>query len=85
MGWASAALTAWPVTSPTRIELMKSFSRPVAAPATAAVSPSEVAKRKPVRVTLTMSWATHQQLLERSGYEGRSISNLCAHLLEVGA
>jgi hypothetical protein len=32
-----------------------------------------------------MSWHTHQQLLERSGYEGRSLSNLCAHLLELGA
>jgi hypothetical protein len=66
---------------------MTTFSQqglvPVAAalPATAA----ELAKRKPVRVTLTMSWHTHQQLLERSGYEGRSLSNLCAHLLELGA
>jgi hypothetical protein len=51
----------------------------------AAVSAAEVAKRKPIRVTLTMSWATHQRLLERSGYEGRSMSNLCAHILEVGA
>ena len=49
-----------------------------------AVSAAELARRKPVRVTLTISWATHQQLLERSGYEGRSLSNLCAHLLEVG-
>ncbi len=31
-----------------------------------------------------MSWATHKLILERSGYEGRSLSNLCAHLLEVG-
>ena len=52
-----------------------------ALPATAA----ELAKRKPVRVTLTMSWHTHQLLLERSGFEGRSLSNLCAHLLELGA
>ena len=49
------------------------------------VNPADLAKRKPVRVTLTMSWRTHQQLLERSGYEGRSLSNLCAHLLELGA
>jgi hypothetical protein len=67
------------------IELINSFSRPVAAPATAAVSPSEVAKRKPVRVTLTKSCATHQRLLERSGYEGMSMRNLCAHILEAGA
>jgi hypothetical protein len=45
---------------------MNSFSWPVAAQATAAVSASEVAKHKPVRVTITMSWQTHQQLLERS-------------------
>jgi hypothetical protein len=57
----------------------------VAAQATAAVFASEVAKRKPVRVTLTMSWHTHQLLLERSGYEGRSLSSLCAFLLELGA
>jgi hypothetical protein len=31
-----------------------------------------------------MNWQTHQRLLKRSGYEGRSISNLCAHLLEMG-
>jgi hypothetical protein len=67
---------------------MTSFSavgRWPAMAASAAVSAAEVAKRKPVRVTLTMSWATHQRLLERSGYEGRSMSNLCAHILEVGA
>ena len=66
---------------------MNSFSRPEAAPATAAARPSaaEVAKRKPVRVTITMSWATHEQLLKRSGVEGRSLSNLCAFLLEARA
>ena len=29
-----------------------------------------------------MVWATHQRMLERSGYEGRSLSNLGALLLE---
>jgi len=48
-------------------------------------SATELAKRKPVRVTLTMNWQTHQRLLKRSGNEGRSISNLCAHILEVGS
>jgi len=52
------------------------------APETAAVSPSEVGKGKPVRGKLTMVWATHQRILERSGYEGRSLSNLGALLLE---
>ena len=66
---------------------MTAFSPPGPAPVAAALpaSAAELAKRKPVRVTLTMSWATHQLLLERSGYEGRSLSNLCAHLLELGA
>jgi len=49
-----------------------------------APSATALAKRKPVRVTLTMNWQTHQRLLKRSGNEGRSISNLCAHILEMG-
>ena len=48
-------------------------------------SAAEVAKRRPQRVTITLPWGTHERLLERSGYEGRSLSNLCAHLLELGA
>ena len=66
---------------------MTAFSSPGQVPVAAALSATaaELARRKPVRVTLTMSWHTHQQLLERSGYEGRSLSNLCAHLLELGA
>ena len=31
-----------------------------------------------------MNWQTYQRLLKRSGCEGRSISNLCAHILERG-
>ena len=69
-----------------RLGLMNPFSSGAVSPAmSAAVSAAELAMRKPVRVTLTMSWATHQRLLERSGYEGRSMSNLCALLLELGA
>jgi hypothetical protein len=40
-------------------------------------------RRHPQRVTITLNWAVHQHLLERSGYEGRSFSNLAAHLLEL--
>jgi predicted CopG family antitoxin len=40
--------------------------------------------RKPQRVTITISWQTYQQLLDRSDNEGRSLSNLAAHLLERG-
>ena len=54
------------------------------APETAAVSPSEVGKGKPVRGKLTMGWAAHQRLPEGRGYEGRSLSNLGELLLEPG-
>ena len=69
-----------------RLELMAPPS-PVAGPLEIPAFPSapELAKRKPVRVTLTMNWQTYQRLLKRSGSEGRSISNLCAHILEVGS
>jgi hypothetical protein len=40
-------------------------------------------QRAPQRVSISMSWALHQRLLQRSDWEGRSLSNLCAHLLEV--
>lgn len=41
-------------------------------------------RRNPQRITITISWQTHQQLLNRSDYEGRSLSNLADHLLETG-
>lgn len=50
-----------------------------------AVSPAELLRRKPQRVTATMSWHLHQRLQERADYEGRSLSNLVAHLLEAAA
>ena len=50
----------------------------------AAVLPSDLLKRRPVRLTATVTWAVHQALVERSSYEGRSVSNLIAHLLEKG-
>ena len=40
------------------------------------------AYRHPQRISITLSWQLHQQLIERSGWEGRSLSNLAAHLLE---
>jgi hypothetical protein len=40
--------------------------------------------RKPQRVTATLSWQLHQRLQERADYEGRSLSNLVCHLLELG-
>ena len=50
----------------------------------AAALPSDLLKRRPVRLTATVSWAVHQALMERSTYEGRSVSNLIDHLLEQG-
>lgn len=40
------------------------------------------ATRKPVRFTATMPWSVANELQELSLAEGRSISNLIAHLLE---
>jgi hypothetical protein len=40
------------------------------------------AKRAPVRVTITINHNTHERLITRSTDEGRSVSNLCAYLLE---
>jgi predicted HicB family RNase H-like nuclease len=57
-----------------------SCSRPMESfPATAA----ELLRRTPQRMTTTISWALHQRLVERATNEGRSVSNLMAHLLEV--
>ena len=41
-------------------------------------------QRRPQRISVTISWALYQRLLERSDFEGRSLSNLAAHLLEAG-
>jgi hypothetical protein len=46
------------------------------------VPAAELMRRSPQRVTATLSWHLHQRLVERATYEGRSISNLIAHLLE---
>ena len=65
---------------------MTAFSQAGQVPVAAALSanPAELAKRRPQRVTITLPWSTLDRLVQRSGYEGRSLSNLCAHLLEVG-
>lgn len=38
--------------------------------------------RHPQRISISVSWALHRWLIERSNHEGRSLSNLAAHLLE---
>ncbi len=39
-------------------------------------------QRQPRRITITLSFHVHEALLHRSNEEGRSVSNLCAFLLE---
>jgi hypothetical protein len=43
-----------------------------------------IAFRKPQRVTITVAHSVYHYLCERSAHEGRSLSNLAAHLLERG-
>ena len=38
--------------------------------------------KKPQRITITLPYATYEQLVQRSDQEGRSLSNLAAFLLE---
>jgi hypothetical protein len=42
----------------------------------------DLLRRKPQRICATLPWALHQTLIDRADYEGRSLSNLIAHLLE---
>jgi len=39
-------------------------------------------RRQPRRISITLSYQVHESLLQRSEQEGRSMSNLCAFLLE---
>ncbi len=39
-------------------------------------------QRQPKRISITLSHHVHEALLNRSEEEGRSVSNLCAFLLE---
>ncbi len=41
-----------------------------------------VLQRQPRRISITLSFHVHEELLKRSEEEGRSMSNLCAFLLE---
>jgi hypothetical protein len=41
-----------------------------------------VMQRQPRRISITLSYHVHEALLNRSEVEGRSVSNLCAFLLE---
>jgi len=41
-------------------------------------------QKTPKRITITVPFAILNELIERSDYEGRSMSNLAAFLLEQG-
>ena len=41
-----------------------------------------ILQRQPRRISITLSFHVHEELLKRSEEEGRSVSNLCAFLLE---
>jgi hypothetical protein len=43
-----------------------------------------VLRRKPQRISITISQSTYELLVSRSDLEGRSLSNLAAYLLENG-
>ncbi len=55
----------------------------IAAPKANQAPLKPIATRKPQRISVSINWALYQRLLDRSDAEGRSLSNLAAHLLEV--
>ena len=65
---------------PAQTRTMDRFNRTTGSQAT----PVPPSRRNPQRITITINWQTHQSLLNRSDWEGRSLSNLAAHLLESG-
>ena len=62
---------------------MTSFYRPSAGSGSLQQTAAHLLQRKPQRMTITVSWALLDRLQQRSDAEGRSLSNLAAHLLEV--
>jgi hypothetical protein len=57
------------------------YSAPSASPAS--TRPADLLRRRPQRVTATLPWQLVQNLQQRADFEGRSLSNLIAHLLEA--
>jgi predicted HicB family RNase H-like nuclease len=45
----------------------------------------ELLRRKPQRITTTVSWGLHQKLQQQALQQGRSVSNLVSHYLELAA
>lgn len=61
---------------------MTTFYRPSTGSAALLQPAAHLLHRKPQRITFTACWQLHQSLQERADAEGRSLSNLIAHLLE---
>ena len=61
--------------------MMTVFKQPLVGRGSA-VPASQLARRKPSRISATLPWSLVQRLEERAAYEGRSLSNLIAHILE---
>ena len=40
-------------------------------------------RRHPQRISATIPWGLHQRLQDQADLDGRSLSNLISHLLEV--
>ena len=64
-------------------ELMTTFYGRQALPSALPQPAVNLLSRKPTRITFTAHWQLHQRLQQRADEEGRSLSNLIGHLLEV--
>jgi macrodomain Ter protein organizer (MatP/YcbG family) len=62
---------------------MTAFSQPLVGNRSA-VPAAEQMRRKPQRLSVTVSWALWQRLQKQADWEGRSLSNYAAHILENG-
>ena len=63
--------------------MMDSFYRALTGLAAPMQPAAHLLQRKPTRITFTAHWQLHQRLQQRADLEGRSLSNLISHLLEV--
>jgi hypothetical protein len=62
---------------------MNSFYSRQTVPSASLQPTANLLQRKPTRITFTACWQLHNTLQQRADQEGRSLSNLIAHLLEV--
>jgi hypothetical protein len=83
LGWASELSLLALTTLPENRVMATSNLADMTAASPAASVPTY--RRTPRRITITISWSLYELLINRSDHEGRSLSNLAAHLLELGA